>query len=178
MTTDPAHPRIRRLLKRLVAAVAVVFLLAIYPVRRLAQLAADPVQPKDCPPAEPAGDGSDKPVVVVQAQPAVPWLQRGGTINDASCLNRTAVHGVVSVQDVDDIRHAHGMDHHAGSVGRSIRAMQVMLPDGSVRTVNREQEPRLFQLVVGGYGLFGVILDVDLEVTDNVVYRSERRVLD
>jgi FAD/FMN-containing dehydrogenase len=32
--------------------------------------------------------------------------------------------------------------------------------------------------VVGGYGLFGVILDVDLEVTPNVVYQSERRALD
>ena len=25
----------------------------------------------------------------------LPWSQRGGTINDASCLNRTPVHGVV-----------------------------------------------------------------------------------
>jgi hypothetical protein len=31
--------------------------------------------------------------------------------------------------------------------------------------------------VVGGYGLFGVILDVDLEVTRNAVYRSARETL-
>ncbi|MGH9384387.1 MAG: FAD-binding oxidoreductase [Vicinamibacterales bacterium] len=73
---------------------------------------------------------------------------------------------------------AHGMDHQAGSVGRTIRSMRVMLADGSIRSVSRTEEPRLFSLVVGGYGLFGVILDVDLEITENVVYRSERRVID
>ncbi|MBI2055854.1 MAG: FAD-binding oxidoreductase [Candidatus Sungbacteria bacterium] len=33
-------------------------------------------------------------------------------------------------------------------------------------------------MVVGGYGLFGIVLDVDLEITDNVVYQSEREVID
>ena len=47
-------------------------------------------------------------------------------------------------------------------MGRTIRAMRVMLPDGSVRVVSRDREPQLFRLVVGGYGLFGIILDVDL----------------
>ncbi|MCA1559751.1 MAG: FAD-binding oxidoreductase [Acidobacteria bacterium] len=73
---------------------------------------------------------------------------------------------------------AHGMDHQAGSVGRTVRAMRVMLPDGSMHTVSREQEPELFRLVVGGYGLFGVILDADIEVTDNAVYRSGREIMD
>ena len=41
--------------------------------------------------------------------------------------------------------------------------MRVMLPDGTVRNVSRTEDARLFDLVVGGYGLFGVILDVDLE---------------
>ena len=34
------------------------------------------------------------------------WTQRGGTINDASCLNRTPVHGIVAIRSVDDIRNA------------------------------------------------------------------------
>lgn len=267
MTTDARRRRGGRRLRRFLAALALVVILAIYPVRRLVQLAADPEAPKDCAPFEPARVRADRPVVVVQGGPALAWSQQGGTINDASCLNRTPVHGIVAVQTVDDIRHAldyaranrlkvatagvrhsmggqafapgaivldmrgfnrialdtatrtvtvqsgatwhqiqdvlhprfavkamqstdiftvggsisvnaHGMDHHAGSVGRTIRAMRVMLPDGSVRVVSRDQEPRLFRLVVGGYGLFGIILDVDLEVTDNVIYRSERRVLD
>ena len=72
---------------------------------------------------------------------------------------------------------AHGMDHQSGSVGGSIRAMRVMLADGSVVQVSRTENERLFHHVVGGYGLFGVILDVDLEIVDNVVYQSERRVI-
>src|SRR2546428_509860 len=72
---------------------------------------------------------------------------------------------------------AHGMDHQAGSVGRTIRAMRVMLADGSIQHVSRTDTPRLFNLVVGGYGLFGAIVDADLDVTPNVGYRSERRVI-
>jgi FAD/FMN-containing dehydrogenase len=70
---------------------------------------------------------------------------------------------------------AHGMDHLAGSVGSSIRSMRVMLADGGIVNVSREENPELFSLVVGGYGLFGVILDVDLEVVENDIYQTERQ---
>lgn len=73
---------------------------------------------------------------------------------------------------------AHGMDHQAGSVGRTVRSMRVMLADGSVRTVSRAQDSDLFRLVVGGYGLFGIILDADIEITANSIYRSGRQVMD
>src|SRR5262249_55845033 len=72
---------------------------------------------------------------------------------------------------------AHGMDHRSGSVGGSVRAMRVMLPDGQVVQASRTENETIFQHVVGGHGLFGVILGVDLDVVDNVVYQSERRVI-
>jgi FAD/FMN-containing dehydrogenase len=72
---------------------------------------------------------------------------------------------------------AHGMDHLAGSVGSSIRSMRVMMADGSIVNVSREENPELFSLVVGGYGLFGVILDVDLEIVDNDIYQTERQIV-
>ena len=34
------------------------------------------------------------------------WSQLGGTINDASCLNRTEIYGIVQVRNVDDIARA------------------------------------------------------------------------
>ena len=52
-----------------------------------------------------------------------------------------------------------------------------MMADGSIRTVSRTEDARLFSLVAGGYGLFGIVLDADLEIVDNAVYRSERRIL-
>jgi FAD/FMN-containing dehydrogenase len=266
-------PRRRSRFKRFLTALGFAALVGAYPLWRAARLAADPSGPKECPPLtpEPAGrtqtDTREQPTIEVSNRASLPWAQRGGSINDASCLNRTFVLGLVQVATADDVRNAlqfarqsrvkvsiagvrhsmgghafarnaivldmtrfnrmsldaeqrvltvqagatwhdiqtylhprfavkamqstdiftvggsisvnaHGMDHLAGSVGHTIRAMRVMLPDGSVREVTRSSDPRLFRLIVGGYGLFGVILDADLDVTPNVVYRSDRRVLD
>jgi len=72
---------------------------------------------------------------------------------------------------------AHGMDHQAGAVRNSIRSLRVLLADGRIETVSREQNPELFDLVVGGYGLFGIILSAELEVVPNAIYRSERELI-
>jgi FAD/FMN-containing dehydrogenase len=72
---------------------------------------------------------------------------------------------------------AHGMDHQAGAIRNSIRSLRVMLAEGSVETVSRTENPELFDLVVGGYGLFGVILSAELDVVPNAIYRSERELI-
>lgn len=69
---------------------------------------------------------------------------------------------------------AHGMDHKAGSVGGTIRSMRVMTTDGQVHECSRTQNSELFHHVLGGYGLFGVILSVTLDITENAVYRTSR----
>ena len=51
------------------------------------------------------------------------------------------------------------------------------MADASVRRVTPAGDPELFGLIVGGYGLFGIIAEAELEVTENVVYRSERTVI-
>jgi FAD/FMN-containing dehydrogenase len=255
------------LARSLAIALLVVALVAVAAVRKALYYAADPAGDKDCPPVFPAQSEPAGPGRLPAAPPrSLGWAQVGGTVNDASCLNKTPVYGVVEVRQIEDIRkalafarengmkvsiagvrhsmggqafarnaimldmtrlnrmsldetnrtltvqsgatwhdiqsflhprhavkamqstdiftvggsiavNAHGMDHQAGSVGRTVRAMRVMLADGSIRTVSRTENPELFRLVVGGYGLFGVILDADLEVTDNAVYRSERRIM-
>src|SRR3989454_3915218 len=260
--------RLRRALARAsVIALLLCLLIAVVALRKALYHAAEPDGEKDCPPVVPAGADPPRPVRIRPVVPAsVVWVQRGGTVNDASCLSRTPVYGVVAVREVDDVRaalvfardnglkvsvagvrhsmggqafapdaivldmtrlnrmsldaqtrtltvqsgatwhdiqsflhprfavmamqstdiftvggsiavNAHGMDHQAGSVGRTIRAMRVMLADGSIQTLSPTDTPRLFNLVVCGHGLFSLILDADLEVTPNVVYRSERRVI-
>jgi FAD/FMN-containing dehydrogenase len=72
---------------------------------------------------------------------------------------------------------AHGMDQQAGSVGRTVRSFRFMFTDGHIETISREGSPRLFNLIIGGYGMFGVILDVKLDVVDNVVYKSDRKII-
>jgi len=255
--------------KKLLVGVSVIALMAAGATFYAAPLAADPAGAKDCGdilPALRAGKtippGADaKPI----AQPH--WSQRGGIVNDASCLSRTRVAGIVAVRSEQEVadalafarsngltvsaagaRHsmggqafrqgglvldmrgtdsialnaakrtvtvgagatwhaiqdrihprfavkamqstdiftvggsisvnAHGMDHQAGAVMGSIRSLRVMLADGRILTASREENPELFAHVVGGYGLFGILLSAELEVVPNDVYRSERQLID
>ena len=73
---------------------------------------------------------------------------------------------------------AHGMDHQVGAVERTLKRLRVMLADGTVVAASRTENADLYRHIVGGYGLFGVILDAEIEITDNVIYRSERRLID
>src|SRR5262245_12843400 len=90
-------------------AAIVVAAASIYGFRKLEPLAADPVGEKDCAPmpggaAAPARDAAAPRVV--PPLDTVRWKQLGGTINDASCLNRVDVYGIVDVQSVEDVRRA------------------------------------------------------------------------
>ena len=208
----------------------------------------------------------DPPATPPPHDPDLPWLARGGEMNDASALSRTPVYGVVGVTEeahvaralafarqnglkvsMSAVRHsmggqafddhalvldmtgfnrievneaartvtvqpgatwhqiqnalhprlavksmqssdifsvggsisvnAHGMDHRAGSVAGTIRSMRVMLADGAILTVSRTENADLFRHVVGGYGLFGVVLSATLDVTENAVYRTSRAII-
>ena len=70
------------------------------------------------------------------------------------------------------------MDHQVGALGKTVRSMRILLPDGTIQRASRTENKELFDLVIGGYGLFGIILDVELDVTDNVIYESKRQILD
>jgi FAD/FMN-containing dehydrogenase len=234
-------------------------------VHRLFREAAGPQGDKLCPPLEPSESAPLPPLDAESTQPygTLRWQQQGGTLDDASCVDRTSVYGVVAVQTEDDVReallfarerglqvslagvrhsmggqafargnlvldvrglnaitvhsaerrvtvgagvtwhdlqlklhpllavkamqstdiftvggsisvNAHGMDHQAGALERSIRQLRVMLPDGTVRTISRTQDADLYRHVVGGYGLFGIILEAELDVAENVIYQSQR----
>ena len=258
---------VRQRFRRALAIVLVTLSAAVFvTARKIREYAADPVGDKDCAPRlSPDGDPREQ-LAAINPSPDIAWKQRGGTLNDSSCLNRTPVFGVVRVESVDDVRNAlrfakeqhlkvsiagirhsqggqafakhavvldmttfnrmrfdqsrkvltvqsgarwhdiqsqlhpkyavkamqstdiftvggsiavnaHGMDHRSGSVRGSIRTMRVMLPDGTIVNVSRDENGELFDLVVGGYGLFGVVLDADVDVVDNAIYQSDRRVL-
>src|SRR5256886_13737786 len=250
-----------------VAVVAVLF--GIYGFRKLQALAADPDGEKNCRTAnsEDQGKADLERIKAIAPLQGVKWSQLGGSINDASCLNKTEIYGVVEVHSVDDIaktlafardnklsittagvRHsmggqafrrggvvldmrgfnkivlnetarsvtvqpgatwheiqnalhprfavramqstdifsvggsisvnAHGMDHQAGAMARSIKALRVMRSDGTIEEISRTKNGELFDLVVGGYGLFGIILEADLDVADNLGYQTGRRMMD
>jgi FAD/FMN-containing dehydrogenase len=255
--------------RRLVLGAAVLGGAAAWGGTTLARLARDPSGAKD------AGriadiDGVSLPLQPLANPPAydasLPWLSKGGTINDASALSRTPVYGVVEIgeeghvaqalafarqnglkvsiaavrhsmgghafddnalvldmrkfskvavdaeaktmtvqpgatwHDIQNILHprfavkamqstdifsvggsisvnAHGMDHQAGSVAGSVQSMRVMLADGSVVTCSRSENAELFRHVLGGYGLFGVVLEAKLDIVDNAVYQTSREII-
>ena len=235
----------------------------------LARLARDPSGPKS---AGRIADIDGKPLTLEPLtappayDPSLPWLMKGGTINDASALSATPVYGIVEVSEeahvaralafaranglkvsMAAIRHsmgghafddnalvldmrkfnrievdpetrtmtvqpgavwhdiqnrlhprfavkamqstdifsvggsisvnAHGMDHQVGSIAGTIRSMRVMLADGSIVTCSHDENADLFSHVVGGYGLFGVVLSATLDVTQNAVYQTSREII-
>ncbi len=225
---------------------------------------APPDDQKDCAIHVRPAIGSRTAPAVDMAPPH--WLsQRGGTVNDASCLNRTSVYGVVRPRTEGEVRealtfarseglsvsvagtrhsmggqasfpgalildmrdmnrvsvdqvastvrvgagatwrdvleaahpkglsvsampsidvlsvggtvsvNAHGADFRTGSLAPTVRSIRLMLADGRVREIDRNHDAELFHAVIGGYGLFGVILEVELDAVDNAVYDFRER---
>jgi len=64
---------------------------------------------------------------------------------------------------------AHGWPVPHGPFGSTVRALRLMLADGSLMECSRTSNAELFSLAMGGYGLFGIILDLDVEMERNVL---------
>lgn len=92
----------------------------------------------------------------VAAMPSIDVLSVGGTLS----------------------ANAHGVDFRTGSLASTVRSLRIMLADGSVRTIDRTHQPELFRAVIGGYGLFGMILEAELDVVPSEMYELTQRTVD
>jgi len=72
---------------------------------------------------------------------------------------------------------AHGRDLHASTLIQSVLGFRIMLADGTVVPASRTENFELFRHTIGGYGLFGVILDVDLALVKNSVFEQSSEVI-
>ncbi|WP_202080615.1 FAD-binding protein [Caldalkalibacillus salinus] len=72
----------------------------------------------------------------------------------------------------------HGRDVRFGPLIETVKSFRLLQADGSIIEVSREEHPELFSLVIGGFGLFGVILDVELQLADNVWYEEHNEPMD
>lgn len=272
-TRGVEHPTSQRLVasRWKAAAVAATLYCAVAVVRFVDTYAGEPEHPKDCPPLN-GGEAAVRETDATDVLPApkatpVALIQRGGTINDASCMNRTPVAAITRPDSVRDLRevlafaaveglrvtaagarhsmggqaftrnglvidmrgfadlsidegrrtltagagatwaevlrflnprelsvssmqgvdiltvggsvavNAHGTDHRSGSVASTVRSLDVMLADGRLVHVDRTSDPQLFRAVIGGYGLFGVIVSVELDLAANEVYAFDQQVI-
>ena len=68
---------------------------------------------------------------------------------------------------------AHGRSFSYGSVINSVERFTIVLADGTITTASRAKNTLLFKLAIGGYGLFGVIVDATLELNENNYLKPE-----
>jgi FAD/FMN-containing dehydrogenase len=120
----------------------------------------------------------DEEARTIAVQAGATWHQvleavhpAGLSVTTMPSVDVLSVGGTVSVN-------AHGLDFRAGSLSSTIASLRVMLADGTVHRTSRDLEPQLFEAVVGGYGLFGVVLDVELNLVDSEMLRLREKVID
>lgn len=98
----------------------------------------------------------------------IPYLDhRGFAVAVMQSNNDFTVGGSLSVN-------CHGWQHNSKPVASTVESFRLVNAAGEILTCSRNENQELFSLVLGGYGLFGVILEVQLRVVPNDFYRTER----
>nr|WP_262370877.1 FAD-binding oxidoreductase [Rossellomorea vietnamensis] len=64
----------------------------------------------------------------------------------------------------------HGRDIRHGALIETVNSFRLLKHNGEIINVSRSENKEYFPLVIGGYGLFGVILDVELQLTEDELY--------
>lgn len=62
---------------------------------------------------------------------------------------------------------AHGWPVPYGPMGATVREIRMVLPSGDLVTASRTENSDLFNLAVGGYGLAGLIVDMEVDMVPN-----------
>ncbi|MFN2571327.1 MAG: FAD-binding oxidoreductase [Gemmatimonadales bacterium] len=73
---------------------------------------------------------------------------------------------------------AHGRDLDVTQVVEVVERFALLLADGRVVEVSRRDNAELFGLVIGGYGLYGIILDVTLHLVPDELYEQQATIVD
>lgn len=98
----------------------------------------------------------------------IPFLdRRGWSVAVMQSNDSFSVGGSISVN-------CHGWQQNHAPIASTVEAFHLLLADATIARCSRGENQELFSLVLGGYGLFGVILDVDLRGVRNQRYRTER----
>ncbi len=96
--------------------------------------------------------------------------RRGRSVAVMQSNNSFTVGGSLSVN-------CHGWQYGRPPIASTVRSFRLMTADGTIVRCSRRENDDLFSLALGGYGLFGIILDVELAVVPNVRLRLEQYVV-
>ncbi|WP_326984592.1 FAD-binding oxidoreductase [Chryseobacterium sp. MYb264] len=93
---------------------------------------------------------------------AIKFLDKHGkSISVMQAFSSFSVGGSMSVN-------GHGWQKNLPPISSSVVSFTLMNHNGEILNCSRAENPELFKLAIGGYGLFGIILDVKLKVVDNL----------
>jgi FAD/FMN-containing dehydrogenase len=67
----------------------------------------------------------------------------------------------------------HGRDPRFGPLIETVRSIKVVLATGDIIKASRSINSDLFMAAIGGYGLLGVIIEAEIELTDNLSLKKE-----
>lgn len=101
----------------------------------------------------------------------VPYLDHyGRSVSVMQSDNNFTVGGSLSVN-------CHGWQYGRPPIASTVESFHLMTADGAVLRCSRTENKELFSLALGGYGLFGIILDADLHVVKNERLRMEQAIV-
>jgi decaprenylphospho-beta-D-ribofuranose 2-oxidase len=113
----------------------------------------------------------DEEKKLITVQSGVTWADIQSYINPyglalkvSQSQNIFTVGGSMSVN-------VHGRDIRNHTLIETVESFRLLNAQGKVLNVSRNENSELFNLVIGGYGLFGVILDVTLKLTHDELYQ-------
>jgi FAD/FMN-containing dehydrogenase len=64
---------------------------------------------------------------------------------------------------------AHGWPVPYGPFGSTVRSLRLLMANGELVTCSRQENAELFGLAMGGYGLFGIIVDLEVDMVANAL---------
>lgn len=68
---------------------------------------------------------------------------------------------------------AHGWPMPFGPMGATVRSLQMVLADGQLVTASRRENAELFRAAMGGYGLIGLITEMEVEAEANMLLEPD-----
>jgi FAD/FMN-containing dehydrogenase len=93
---------------------------------------------------------------------AIKYLDKHGkSIAIMQAFSSFSIGGSISVN-------GHGWQKNLPPIAASVISFTLLTQNGEIINCNRQENQELFKLTIGGYGLFGVILDVKLKVVENI----------
>lgn len=115
----------------------------------------------------------DKTQKMITVQSGATWKQIQDYINPYGLSVKVMQSSNIFTVGGSLSSNVHGRDPKYGTIIETVESFRLLMADGTIKEVSRTENEELFSLVIGGYGLFGVILDVTLHLTDDVFYVSE-----